>query len=340
MPDQYGDITQADLQDIYEAIELLSERLGFAMEALATRSARRDFEQAEVKLHATSQQDEADYGVGAIQVLRSSDDLVWVRPRRRSPGAFVMPPIGSFVEIEFPFFSAPSIGFYLGPVWQDGITRRDIYDGNFDNKEEIGFVGARTNGQGDDFGGKRLVEARKNPADERIVYSSGHAIIGERVGKKTIDVSVEDGWEIQLRAGNGGKVSILAADPVSEAVGGSVSVDLEVDLGQSGAANIKTKSGKLHFETDSGDIDAKSSSGKIALETTSGNMEFKAGSAATEKTLLGETMKGLVSDLMDETSAIQVPTPLGLSGPPTNAGKIAVIKSKLPNALSQNIKHN
>lgn len=48
-----------------------------------------------------------------------------------------------------------------------------------------------------------------------------------------------------------------------------------------------------------------------------------------------ETLKKLLSDLMDKVVAITVPTPSGVSGTPINATEIAAIKARLPNLLTQ-----
>ena len=56
---------------------------------------------------------------------------------------------------------------------------------------------------------------------------------------------------------------------------------------------------------------------------------------ATEPMVLGESLKGLLEELINAINAITVPTPVGPSGPPKNAPQFSGISAKLNNILSE-----
>lgn len=56
---------------------------------------------------------------------------------------------------------------------------------------------------------------------------------------------------------------------------------------------------------------------------------------ADEPAVLGETLKGLLEDLIDAINALTVPTPAGPSGTPTNSAQFSAIKGRLETMLSE-----
>jgi len=59
------------------------------------------------------------------------------------------------------------------------------------------------------------------------------------------------------------------------------------------------------------------------------------GNDAGEKAVLGDTLVSLLEELIDAITTQTHPTPTGPSGPPINAAKFKVLKSRLKTALSQ-----
>ena len=80
--------------------------------------------------------------------------------------------------------------------------------------------------------------------------------------------------------------------------------------------------------------------GSYIFINKNGEIQIKAGTATLEKTLLGETLKGLLESVLDGINAITVPTGVGPSGTPINAATFTSIKNQLSTALSQKIKNN
>ena len=81
----------------------------------------------------------------------------------------------------------------------------------------------------------------------------------------------------------------------------------------------------------------------LLLETTGkfivGTAEIFLGSQnATEPLILGDTLQGLLEDLIGAINALTVPTPVGPSGPPINAAQFSSIQSKLSTMLSTKVK--
>ena len=81
----------------------------------------------------------------------------------------------------------------------------------------------------------------------------------------------------------------------------------------------------------------------LLLETTGkfivGTDEIFLGSQnATEPLILGDTLQGLLEELIGAINALTVPTPVGPSGPPINAPQFSAIQSKLSTMLSTKVK--
>ena len=62
--------------------------------------------------------------------------------------------------------------------------------------------------------------------------------------------------------------------------------------------------------------------------------KFNVGDGA-EPMVLGETLKGLLEDLISAITSITVPTPHGISGTPINSSQFSAINSRLKTMLSQ-----
>lgn len=58
---------------------------------------------------------------------------------------------------------------------------------------------------------------------------------------------------------------------------------------------------------------------------------------ANEPAALGESLKGLLEEILDAINAMTVPTPAGPSGTPTNAVQFSAIKARLTTMLSQTV---
>jgi hypothetical protein len=81
-------------------------------------------------------------------------------------------------------------------------------------------------------------------------------------------------------------------------------------------------------------------SGSYIFVNSSGEIQIKAGTVALEKSVLGETLKQTLSDLIDAINAITVNTPVGLSSVPNNTTTFTNIKNNLSTILSAKVKNN
>ncbi|EMF82202.1 hypothetical protein LEP1GSC188_3418 [Leptospira weilii serovar Topaz str. LT2116] len=82
--------------------------------------------------------------------------------------------------------------------------------------------------------------------------------------------------------------------------------------------------------------------GNSYILISSSAIELKSGMTGLEKTVLGETLKGILTEILDALSALTVTctAPSTLSSTPTNASVFATIKAKLNTILSQKVKNN
>ncbi len=79
---------------------------------------------------------------------------------------------------------------------------------------------------------------------------------------------------------------------------------------------------------------------KIDLKNT-GVIEITGNSGtALEKTLLGETTKGIIDQILDGIIVMTIPSPLGPLGPPVNTATFTAIKATTPTTLSTGVKNN
>ena len=82
---------------------------------------------------------------------------------------------------------------------------------------------------------------------------------------------------------------------------------------------------------DRGKFICQSQSMNLFLESPS----IKIGSNnASESMVLGDTLKGILEELINAINALTVPTPVGPSGPPINAPQFSGISAKLQTMLS------
>ena len=72
----------------------------------------------------------------------------------------------------------------------------------------------------------------------------------------------------------------------------------------------------------------------------SGEIKIKAGSTSLESTILGETLKTTLENILDKIIAHSHGSAVGPTSPPTNAADFATIKAGLSSILSPKIKNN
>ena len=99
-----------------------------------------------------------------------------------------------------------------------------------------------------------------------------------------------------------------------------------------------------------GKIDIKAAEGKTIISvdkegnftlTTAENLTLSSGGGSgEEKSILGETLKGKLEELIDEINKITVPTGVGPSGTPINAAALESISTGLSDILSVKTKNN
>lgn len=241
------------------------------------------------------------YGPGAVSVIAPdiSGEILIVKPYSASVN---IPKPKDFVVLES-ITDSPPIYVYtdiiVSPPRSAWLTD-ELYEKVEPN---YGFVDKPTKFSD---GGFRLEEAYKNPGKHKIVASTKEWIIGAREVEpgKTIDISTDDDWTLQLNVGNNGKIEIGYRDPQFESTSGGT-VDIKLLGGDDG-----------------------------------GSVEIKTGSATTEKMVLGEKLQELLEDLVTAIKNIDVNTPLGVSSKPTNLAEFTPIETKIENMLSEYNKNN
>ncbi|EMO80228.1 hypothetical protein LEP1GSC126_3347 [Leptospira kirschneri str. 200801774] len=82
--------------------------------------------------------------------------------------------------------------------------------------------------------------------------------------------------------------------------------------------------------------------GATYLNIKPSGIEFKSGQASSEKSVLGESLKNILSDILDAITSLTVPCsgPGATSGVPINTAVFLSLKARLSTILSQNIKNN
>jgi len=100
----------------------------------------------------------------------------------------------------------------------------------------------------------------------------------------------------------------------------------------------------LTYTSKNGDLNKyvifESGTFSIIYNSTTSKFEIKNGTATVEKTVLGETLKQILSDLIDAIKAITVNSPAGTTGVPNNNTQFTAIASRLNNILSENNTNN
>lgn len=286
------------LADVYSRVSAINTYIGVVQEVF-------DLESNEAIV----------YGPGAVSVIAPdiTGEILIVRPYSASVN---IPKPKDFVVLES-ITDSPPVYVYtdiiVSPPRSAWLTD-ELYE---EVEPNYGFVDKPTKFSD---GGFRLEEAYKNPGKHKIVASTKEWIIGAREAEpgKTIDISTDDDWTLQLNVGNNGKIEIGYRDPQFESTTGGT-VDIKLFGGESG-----------------------------------GSVEIESGSAATEKMVLGETLKGKLEDLIDKLvelnagiQAITVPTAVGVSGTPVNtltfsnlSTDLTTIKGELTEILSTYNKNN
>jgi hypothetical protein len=179
----------------------------------------------------------------------------------------------------------------------DFLSRVGLYTGIV-SEEHIGFRPQIAQAKGIIKAQSKYVDkVRESPEDFRILESSKDFIIFEDRDEKTLRIAVNDGWKLDLVVGDGAELNI-------------VNKAIESDSRGSGA----------EFLIDSG---------------SDGSIVIKSGSASTEKSVLGETLKSKLEELIDAVKAITVPTAMGTSGTPLNSSAFDQIKNSLDDILSE-----
>jgi hypothetical protein len=77
--------------------------------------------------------------------------------------------------------------------------------------------------------------------------------------------------------------------------------------------------------------------GNIEITNSSGKTVY-VGSDASEAAVLGDTLKGLLDELIDAIAALTVPTSVGPSGTPVNVAQFQAIKARWQRFLSTTVK--
>lgn len=322
MPDEYGNIVPEDLNALSEYVrEELTEHLELIQD-LYERVLFGSFSDAQVLDQAQYQSpEEKSYGVGAVKVRipeLEAEDGVWIRPHRLLHGRAEVPPVGSWVRVVWQHGDS-SYAEYYGAHWID--TASTHSDGKTRNFEEFAFQDPTK--IFDKSAQNRLDAVRQNPSAVRVLESGAGFVIGIDDQSKKLDLRVLDGYELILTAGDGGKITIGAADPTAIGEPQAKTIDIAVDTGSTGGGYTLTTNG-----------------GKIRFKTTGGNIELEGGSTALEKSVLGDTLKAKLDTLIDDIVAHTHSTPVGPSSPPVNAADFTVLKSQLPDVLSPKVKNN
>lgn len=78
----------------------------------------------------------------------------------------------------------------------------------------------------------------------------------------------------------------------------------------------------------------------IDIDETGAISIFSQVGAALESLVLGDTLKGLLEQILDGIVVMTIPSPLGPLGPPANSATFTAIKAQLTTMLSQGIKIN
>lgn len=333
--DEYGNLTSEDIDSAVEELYAELDNVLSIVSSLAAKIQTLSFYDAQVIGHCIpDSDDEVIFGYGSVQVRiprfneEAASDL-WARPHRLLQGRFDIPPIGAWVRVTFQEGDYESLE-YFGANFIDDAS---VFDSNnTPSREDIAFKEPSVK-LPNLPSTSRINEVRSNPGKNRILESGIGFIFGVDDVAKIIDLRVAENYKLYLTAGNGGEINIGAADPTGTNPGPQANtIDINIDTGSGGGDfNVKTKGGMVNIETTDGDV---------TLKTVGGDINLEAGATALEKAILGETLKDKLDTLLTQLQAEVHPTVFGPTGPPTNAGDYATIKSELPDTLSPQNKNN
>lgn len=301
MPNEFGDVIPEDLEMIVDHVNDSLQSIIDDRFEIYRLIVNRTIVPAQVK-EIGGADDIEKRGPGVIRVFKladagGTDTEVWARPLSILRGRFDVPAVGSWVYLIRPYMRDDTYE-YFGEFWFDSITP---FPTALQDSDEVnnGFVEATPPYL---FGGKRMQEAVEDPENKKIFESTKDFVFGYDKQAKKIDLSVDEGFEVVIRAGNGGKIRLVAADPTTEVEGGSTSIDVEFDTGDNGTFTVKS------------------------------------GTASLEKMVLGETLKAKLEELIDIFSNHNH-NALGASAP-LNAADAVSLKSQLDEILSEKNKNN
>ncbi|WP_036068716.1 Gp138 family membrane-puncturing spike protein [Leptospira noguchii] len=84
------------------------------------------------------------------------------------------------------------------------------------------------------------------------------------------------------------------------------------------------------------------STGNCYINITESDIELKSGTVPVEKSVLGESLKGILEEILDAITSLTVPctAPGSPSGVPTNSAVFTSIKIRLSSILSSNMRNN
>ncbi len=83
-------------------------------------------------------------------------------------------------------------------------------------------------------------------------------------------------------------------------------------------------------------VEIRTRDGQLRIRMT--DREIDVGATDNEKAANGETLKQLLSDVIDQIKALTVNTAVGPSSPPINTPAFAALQAQLPNILSATVK--
>lgn len=149
---------------------------------------------------------------------------------------------------------------------------------------------------------KYIDKVRGTPEEFRILESSKNFMISENIADKTLRIDVNDGWKLDLVVGDGGELNLLNKTITSDSTG--TGADITINSGSGGSVTIKS------------------------------------GSDSVENMVLGETLKSVLTDILDHITKLTVPTALGPSGTPINSAEFISDKTSLETILSKSNKAN
>lgn len=249
----------------------------------------------------------------------------------------------------------------LAPDKSTFFAERDMYIMSKSGKIDMtaGFIHLSSNG------GKMLIDKisdLKISAGKTILSSGYIKIVGSSAaayseGSSAIDINSLEG-DIAINVGKG-DLPIVLLDPTSK-----FSIDVGYPLALSsfsmdgGDIELKnllasfnvTKLGKVTIDNkfstiemaSTGKVDVKNTVGGRVTITPTGFIEIKGSAGSLEKSILGESLVGLLGDLIDELSSATVVTAFGpYPFSPSVIGKLKSIKAQLkPKALSLSVKNS